>query len=192
MQNNEQYSLSIKNSTEDLLDLYDSGEISREELLAGISNPKAERPIDIANLGEEDAKLPKLKRKQGKSDGDSESKTYESLLESDIFDQRFKDEVKTDTFIEKYKSVTNKETLKTAAEELDAGGRKYVELWWSLDSQHASLIDTAVGFILMDRYQRIGDYESAIAAAEKVREMGTAAGQQIQSIVDDINESDKY
>ena len=34
--------------------------------------------------------------------------------------------------------------------------------------------------ILMDRYQRVGDYHSAIKVAEKVKAFGTAGGQKIQ------------
>ena len=123
---------------------------------------------------------PPLKPKQGKAKGDKESKTYTSLQESDIFDDDFKAEVKTNEFIKKYQSITNEETLKEAAKELDEGGSAYVNKWFSKDAKHASLMDIAVGFILMDRYQRVGDRESTIATAEKVREFGTASGQQVQ------------
>lgn len=179
--NDIRYSAPNAHSPEILLERYESGEITRAEYLNALRGEKTLNPVEIADLTEEDANTtPPIARRQGESDGDKESKFYGSLLESDIFDQRFKNEVTLDSFIEKYKSVTNKETLKKAAKELDEGGRAYVEKWWNITPDRASLIDTAVGFILMDRYQRIGNYESAVAIAEKVREFGTASGQQVQ------------
>lgn len=181
MQETDDYSIPTNISAESLLEQYENGEITRQEYLDMVKKQKPQNPIEIANLTEEDANTtPHLERKKGKSDGDKTSKFHGSLLGSDIFDNTFKDEIKDNSFIEKYKSVTNKETLQEAAKELDEGGQSYVNKWFSIEPKRASLIDTAVGFILMDRYQRVGDYESATAAAEKVREFGTAGGQQVQ------------
>lgn len=181
MQETDDYSIPANISAESLLEQYENGEITRQEYLDMVKKQKPLNPAEIANLTEEDANTtPHHSRKKGESDGDKESKFYGSLLESDIFDERFKDEARDDSFIQKYKSVTNKETLEKAAKELDEGGQSYVNRWWNKDPEHASLIDTAVGFILMDRYQRVGDYESATAAAERVRAFGTAGGQQVQ------------
>lgn len=179
-ENNERYSLPTKN-VEDLVSKFENGEIGRQELIDSLSGKKSESLSDIANLTEQDASTtPPLSKKKGNAQGDSESKTYESLQKSKIFDDKFKQEVKEDDFIKKYQSVTNKETLEQAAKELDEGGEAYVSKWWATDPKHSSLIDTAVGFILMDRYQRVGDYESSIAVAEKIREIGTSSGQQVQ------------
>lgn len=174
-------SLSSVTSDESLLESYENGDITREEYLSALKKQKTLNPVEIANLTEEDASTtPHHQRKRGKSDGDGTSKFYGSLLESSIFDDTFKDEVKEDSFIEKYKTISNKETMRKAANELDAGGQSYVNEWWKKEPDEASLIDIAVGFILMDRYQRVGDYESAVAAAEQVRKFGTASGQQVQ------------
>ena len=179
-ENNERYSLPTKN-VEDLVSKFEKGEIGRQEFIDSLSGKKSESLSDIANLTEQDASTtPPLSKKKGNAKGDSESKTYESLQKSKIFDDKFKQEVKDDDFIKKYQSVTNKETLEQAAKELDEGGEAYVSKWWATDPKHSSLIDTAVGFILMDRYQRVGDYESSIAVAEKIREIGTSSGQQVQ------------
>ncbi len=175
------HSLSAVTSAESLLESYENGDITREEYLAALNKQKTLNPVEISNLTEEDASTtPHHQRKRGKSDGDGTSKFYGSLLESSIFDDTFKDEVRDDSFIEKYKTISNKETMRKAANELDTGGQRYVNKWWNKEPDEASLIDTAVGFILMDRYQRVGDYESAAAAAEKVRAFGTASGQQVQ------------
>lgn len=179
--NGEEYSVPNLTNVEELLEKYENGEISRTEYLDALRKEKTLTPAEIANLTEEDANTtPKLNKKAGKNNEDGKSKFYESLMDSDIFDQRFKDEVKDDSFIEKYKTVTNKETLKKAAMELDEGGKSYVHRLMRLEPERANLIDIATGFILIDRYQRIGDYESSIAVAEKVREFGTASGQQVQ------------
>ena len=95
-------------------DLYDSGEITREELIANITQAKKktkENPKTIADSNEDDANTtPPLKRREGESRGDKKSKFYSSIQKSDIFDEEFKAEAKEDSFIEKYRSVTNKET----------------------------------------------------------------------------------
>ena len=177
------YSLSMEDA-DTLLDMYEHKQITREEYLSRLNqsrNRKAETPLDIARRTKEDANTtPPLKRKQGEAKGDSESKLYTSLQKSDIFNDEFKAEFKNDSFIKKYQSVGNAETMREAAKELDAGGQAYVLAWSGKDAKHASLIDIAVGFILLDRYQRIGDKESAAAVGEKLREMATASGQQVQ------------
>lgn len=175
------YSIPASSTPTELLDAYENGDITREEYLEALSKEKTLNPKEIADLTEEDANTtPKLKKKDGVSTDNKESKFYGSVLESSIFNDDFKAEVSTDSFVEKYKSVTNKETLQKAAQELDEGGEAYVRKWMNIKPERASLIDTAVGFILMDRYQRVGDYESAAAVTEKVREFGTAGGQQVQ------------
>jgi hypothetical protein len=175
------YSIPATSTPTELLDAYENGDITREEYLEALSKEKILNPKEIADLTEEDANTtPKLKKKDGVSTDNKESKFYGSVLESGIFNDDFKAEVSTDSFVEKYKSVTNKETLQKAAQELDEGGEAYVRKWMNIKPERASLIDTAVGFILMDRYQRVGDYESAAAVTEKVREFGTAGGQQVQ------------
>lgn len=168
-------------SAEALLERYENGEITREEYLSRLRGEEIKTPVEIANMKKEDANTtPPLKRRKGKNYGDKESKFYGSLLGSSIFDDAFKAEVENDTFIKNYQSITNKQTLKKAAAELDAGGQAYVKKWERKESDEASLIDIAVGLILIDRYQRVGDYDSAVAAAEKVREFGTASGRQVQ------------
>lgn len=175
------YSIPATSNPEELLEAYENGDISRQEYLDTIKKKKTLNPKEITDLTKEDANTtPKLKKKEGVSTGNKTSKFYGSVLASSIFDPKFKAEVVTDTFVEKYKSVTNKGTLQKAAQELDEGGEAYVRKWMNIKPERASLIDTAVGFILMDRYQRVGDYESAAAVTEKVREFGTAGGQQVQ------------
>ena len=174
----EQYSLASDNEV--LLSMYENGEITREEFLRGF-NTKSYGLKEITDLNVEDANvLQPINKIRKESDGDSDSKFWESLQKSKWFDDGLKVEFAGDEFIEKYKSVSNKETLLEAKKELEEGGAAYVQRWHNLDAKHASLIDTAVGFILLDGYRRNGDTVSAVATAEKLRQIGTAGGQQIQ------------
>ena len=80
-----------------------------------LSRTKPPNPVEIANMKEEEANTtPKLKRRRGENKWDKESKFYKSLMGSSIFDDTFKQEAADDSFIQKYKSVTNAETLKKA------------------------------------------------------------------------------
>ncbi len=178
MPTEEKYSLASDNDT--LLSMYENGEITREEFLKGFNN-KSYGLKEITDLNAEDANtLQQVNKVRKESDGDSDSKFWESLQKSKWFDDGLKAEFAGDEFIEKYKSVSNKEALFEAKKELEEGGADYVRRWHNLDAKHASLIDTAVGFILLDGYRRNGDTVSAVATAEKLREIGTAGGQQIQ------------
>lgn len=177
MQETKKYSLPQTTDADSLLEQYESGEITREEYLEQLKGERTLNPVEIGRMTKEDASTtPPMSRKQGENEGDSESKTYQSLQKSDIFDEEFKDEVKNDEFIKQYQSITNKETLAKAARELDEGGQSYVNQWNNIEPERASLMDITVGMILMYRYQRVGDTQSAIAAAQKVRKMGTAGG----------------
>ena len=72
-----------------------------------------ENPKTIADLTEADASTtPPLERKKGIARGNRQSKTYESLLGSDIFDETFKKEVKDNEFIRKYQSIGNEKTMR--------------------------------------------------------------------------------
>ncbi len=158
----------------------DVNPVDKAETLTPKSD-EMETPLDLATSTPEIANTtPELNKKTGKNRGDKQSNFYDSFLGSSIFDERFKAEAESDDFIKKYSSVTNRATLAEAAAELDAGGEAYVRNWWTRDTSHSSLIDIAVGMILLDRYQRVGDIQSGIAAAQKLREMGTAGGQQVQ------------
>jgi hypothetical protein len=107
---------SIPNSTierKTILNDLANGTITVEQAEKLLGRTKTHNPAQISNLSERDADTTasEHKRKQGENRGDGESKFYGSLMKSNIFDLQFKDEMKDDSFIEKYKTVTNKETL---------------------------------------------------------------------------------
>lgn len=142
-----------------------------------------ETPTEIADLTESNASTtPELSRMANKQIGDSESKLYESIQSSSIFDDSLKSLAANDLRIKYYEGITNAETLNEANAELNDGGEKYVLEWHKKDGKTATAKDVAVGVILMQRYQAIGDYQSAIAVGEKLRAMGTNAGQTVQML----------
>ena len=179
---NEDLRYSLPDNKDRLLEMYEAGQITKEQLFEALENkPQRENPASIAKLKPEDASTtPELKKKTGENKGDSESKFYESAMKSSIFDESFKNDIKDDTYIQSYNRITNKETLKKAADMLDEGGQVGVTAWFAKPLDTVSLTDIAIGLILMDRYQRVGDYQSAAAAAQRVRMMGTSSGQQVQ------------
>ncbi len=108
----ESFSISEKTDIDSVLEGVSRGEISTQEAKALLSRRKTLNPAEIANMKEEDANTtPKLKRRQGENKGDRDSKFYKSLMGSSIFDDTFKQEAADDSFIQRYKSVTNAETL---------------------------------------------------------------------------------
>ncbi len=79
------YSIPNQSITE-MLDRYDKGEITREELIEGISRKKTLNPVEIANSTEEDANTtPPLKRNQGEADGRNIKTLLEYANENDGF-----------------------------------------------------------------------------------------------------------
>jgi hypothetical protein len=150
---------------------------TKEERIGALGDP-----ISNARLTEEDATTtPDIKRKTGEVKGDGERDTVISKGRADIFSEEFKKEVETDDFIQKYKTITNEETLRMAADELDREGNEGVQNWLALKPERASVVDIVKGFILLDRYRRLGHIEGQVRVAQKISDMGTAAGQAVQS-----------
>jgi hypothetical protein len=169
-----------------LVDQFEGGLITREQFEEQLIGKNKDDPISIARnkekLTEEDATTtPDIKRKTGEVKGDGERDTVISKGRADIFSEEFKKEVETDDFIQKYKTITNEETLRTAADELDREGNEGVQNWLALKPERASVVDIVKGFILLDRYRRLGHIEGQVRVAQKISDMGTAAGQAVQS-----------
>lgn len=179
----EQFSYTPQNDKiDDVVGRYENGEITIDELKRLLKKPEADNPVSIANLKPEDMNTtPSVNKKTTGQVGDGDSKFAESLQKSKIFDENFKAEVKDDNFVKHYAAITNKETLAEAAARLNEGGEAYVREWLSKKVEHMDTVDTMVGFILLKRFQDVGDYTSATAVAQKVREVGTLSGQRVQA-----------
>lgn len=137
---------------------------------------------EIANLTEADAdtNIP-LKRSSEQKKGNSESRFARSVQEQNIYDDTFKERAADNDNINTYDSITNEETMFDASELLNIGGAAETLRWYNVDNKSATAKDIAEGFILMKRYQDAGDYDSMINVAEKLRQMGTSAGQTVQA-----------
>ena len=137
---------------------------------------------EIANLTEADAdtNIP-LKRSSEQKKGNSESSFARSVQEQNIYDDTFKERAADNDNINTYDSITNEETMFDASESLNIGGVAETLRWYNVDNKSATAKDIAEGFILMKRYQDAGDYDSMINVAEKLRQMGTSAGQTVQA-----------
>lgn len=159
-----------------------SGQISLNEAERILKTPKGDTPVSIASLKPEDmATTPKLDKKTKGNAGDGDSKFADSIQTSKLFKDDLKAELKDDIFVKHYASITNKETLAEAVKALNNGGEAYVKEWFAKKAVRMDTIDTMVGFILLKRYQDVGDYASAAAVAQKVREVGTLSGQRVQA-----------
>ena len=167
----------------ELQKLYRSGDITQEEYELLINKRRGNTtPGEIIKTpkGEADT-TPELARRTGRARGDGESKFYDSIQDSNILSDDFKEEAKSNDFIKRYERIANKETMRDAVNALDTGGRKYVNSWFAKKPTQFSAEDVCVGFILLDRYQKVKDYDSASAVAEKLREAGTVSGQTVQA-----------
>ena len=179
----EQFSYTPQNErVEDVFERMRNGELSLEDGEKLLKKPEGDDPVKIANLKKEDmGSTPPLNKKTTGKVGDSDSRFARSVEKSKIFDEKFKEEVNDDNFVKHYASITNKETLAEAANRLDEGGEAYVQEWFDKKAVHMDTVDTMVGFILLKRYQDVGNYRSAVAVAQKVREVGTLSGQRVQA-----------
>ena len=158
-----------------------SRDVNNQSMQDGRKYSIPENPAQIANLTEEDVNTtPPIRRRRGDAVGDKISSFYESVQASSIFDGAFKEQAANDKFLQVYQGVANRDTLKAAKKALDEGGSAYVSKWMNKKPEQMTAEDVAAGVILMDRYQRVGDYEGQIGVAEKLREIGTSAGQTVQ------------
>ena len=102
------------------------GEITTEEYGRRMLEMRESKSVDdiyaIARMSPEDlTTTPDIDRRKGEAKGDGESKFHGSIQRSGIFDETFKAEAKSDEFIRRYETITNKETLNKAAKLLDEG-----------------------------------------------------------------------
>ena len=142
-------------------------------------------PAQIAQLTEKDANTtPKLNPKApsgiNQSNG-KESKFYQSILDSQNIKKETKHLINTIDDIKYYAGISNIDTLNTANKKLNENGEKETLRFVGIDKGKADAVDVAEGFILLKRYQDVGDYESATVVLQKLREMGTKAGQTVQA-----------
>ena len=138
-------------------------------------------PVNIAKTPPNiETGLDQLKRTSRVKEGDTQSNFTKNIYNQSIFDDKFKDLALDDKNIRSYASISNKETLQEANDAINEQGQKWVDRFLDKPNGEMKATDIAGGFILMNRYQQAGDYESMIRVAEKLRKAGTQQGQTIQ------------
>lgn len=110
-----------------------------------------------------------------------ESKFYKNITENSQFiSEENRNKLSKEDNIKFYDKVTNEESLQEAQERLDNMGENAIVDFFS-DKKQVDSVDIATGWILLKRFQDIGDYDSMTQVAKKMRTMGTKAGQAIQT-----------
>ena len=188
------YSVSREDRTQILKDLQD-GKITADEandLLWG--KEPLEEIADITRLTEEDAEtkldnasdmvrrvLKNFQNTASKETNIKQSKFAESVQNAEWLGDDFKEAANNDEFINNYVGITNKATLKEAAETLAEGGKEAAIKWYNKPAARATYEDVAIGFILLERAKMRGDLYEQLAITQKLREIGTISGQTVQA-----------
>jgi hypothetical protein len=173
-----------KDQKRETLEMLKNGQITTEEAMKRLDNTK-EKPLkelkDVVDLTKDRVvtRVTEKKRNQAEKK-DKESRFAENLDKSKWFDKEFKDEARNDNFIQTYAGITNKETLQQAVAELDEGGQERVSKWIRTPAEQATLIDEAIGFILLERAKLNGDLDAQLTIAQKLREYATSGGRKVQ------------
>ncbi len=151
-----------------------------------IDLPKSDKvlnPLEISKLTPEDANttlpLPNVKRN---TINDGESKFASNIQnKTNMLNDNQKNTILSDEEVMYYDKITNKESLEKAFEKLNSDGANATRNWFAKDSENATAIDVAEGWILLKQYADNNDADGMVATAKKMREMGTKAGQTVQA-----------
>ena len=151
------------------------------------SNKKVLNPVEISNLKASDVSTtPKLPNITYKTQKGKNSKFYDNLMsKTDMLNDGVRKLIKNNDDVKYYQGVTNEQALAEAYNRLNEGGAKETMRWFSKDLNNenttVSATDVAEGWILLKQYQDMGDYESAVSVAKRMRDMGTKSGQALQA-----------
>lgn len=158
-----------------------------------INTNKVMNPNEISQLTSESANTtPKLPTKNV-STGKGESHFVNNIEnKTNMLTKESKKLILSDDDVRYYQEVTNKASLNKAYERLNLGGKSETLNWFNKDSNKATDVDVAEGWILLKQYQdRIQNTtdlttkdelnRSMVQVAKKMREMGTKAGQTVQA-----------
>ena len=140
-------------------------------------------PLEISRLTPEDANttpiLPNVNRNRV-NDGDS--RFYSNIRDkTNMLNEQQKKTIMSDEEVQYYDKVTNKESLEEAFNRLNENGQNETLNWFSKDSEKATAVDVAEGWILLKQYADNNDTEGMVAVAKKMRDIGTKAGQTVQA-----------
>ena len=140
-------------------------------------------PLEISQLTPEDANttptLPDVNRNRI---NDGESRFASNIRnKTNMLNEQQKNTILSDKEVRYYDKVTNKESLNEAFSRLNENGESETLNWFSKDSEKATAVDVAEGWILLKQYADNNDSDGMVAVAKKLRDMGTKAGQTVQA-----------
>ena len=138
---------------------------------------KIQTPVEITNMTEEDVRNERGVNYKHKKDKNTDytRKFFENVESSNIISQQVKDRVDMTT----YERKSNESTLNKVNEKLEEQGEKLIKQWQN-KTKNFTDEDVALGAILVERYQKQGDIESAVDVVQKLADMGTEAGRAVQ------------
>ncbi len=109
------------------------------------------------------------------------SKFYDSTQNTDALNTQTKEAIAEQAEAFEYEGISNKETIQKALKEFQNNPLKTASQFLSTSPKQARTVDIAKGFVLLQKYQEIGEYSSAVEVAKKLREIGTQKGQEVQA-----------
>lgn len=156
-------------------------------------NQKTLNPIEIAQLTKEDASTtPNLPTKSAEK-GQGKSNFAKNVQEkTNMLTEESKKTILSDEEVNYYREVSNEESLNQAFDRLNKGGKNETLRWFAQATDKSTSVDIAEGWILLKQYQdeiaKTTDLSkkeelnrSMVQVAQKMREMGTKAGQTVQA-----------
>ena len=102
-------------------------------------------------------------------------KFYTSVKNAPVISEMIKKELKP----KEYRKLTNDESMATAIVRLNNNPEEE-SLWRKRDVNKTNSVDVAEGLALLSKYQHEGKYESALEVIDRLAEIGTKGGQQVQ------------
>ena len=150
-------------------------------------------PLEISKLKKIDANTTPILKKVNVSTGSGESKVALNIKnKTNMLSESSKDTILSSDDVRFYEKVTNQESLEKAFERLNKGGKSETENWLRKESENATSVDVAEGWILLKQYQDSIAKEtdtntknelnrSMVEVAKKLREIGTKVGQTVQA-----------
>lgn len=155
----------------------------REDIESSSKKSKILNPNEISKLTKEDANttpnLPNYKKNKY-NDGNSHfAKNIKDKV--NMLNAEQKSEILSNEDVRYYDKVTNKESLEKAFKKLEKNGASETLEWFNKDPKNANSIDVAEGWILLKQYADNNDASGMKNVAKKLRNIGTAAGQTVQS-----------
>ena len=150
-------------------------------------------PLEISKLKKIDANTTPILKKVNVSTGSGESKFALNIKnKTNMLSESSKDTILSSDDVRFYEKVTNQESLEKAFERLNKGGKSETENWLRKESENATSVDVAEGWILLKQYQDSIAKEtdtntknelnrSMVEVAKKLREIGAKVGQTVQA-----------